>query len=71
MKLKDPKTAREVTEVGPGDYIKVCGVWVEIESNTAFGLDRAPKDWVIKDTRGGVYGMFDVSRYAKAGDLVD
>ncbi len=71
MKLKDLKTARGVTEVGPGDYIKVCGAWVKIESNTAFGETRTPKNWVIKDVHGGSYGMFDVSRYAKAGDLVD
>lgn len=71
MKLKGLKTARGVTEVGPGDYIKVCGAWVKIESNTAFGQKQTPKDWTIKDANGGAYGMFDVSRYAKADDLVD
>lgn len=60
--------SRTCTDVGPGDYAKIGPSWERIESNTAYGAERAPRDWTVR-TESGSYGMFQVGRYAKAEDL--
>lgn len=70
MRLKDKAPSRSVTEVGPGDYIKAPGgSWLKIAANTAHGSERTPRDWTVTTEGGGRYGMFNINRYAKAGDL--
>lgn len=59
---------RAVTDVGPGDYIKVRTGWERIESNTAYGAERTPRDWTIV-TEHGTYGMWEIYQYAKAEDM--
>lgn len=68
-RIKRDAPTRRVTEVGRGDFVKIRGVVREIESNTAHGAVRTPRDWIVRTTDGGSYGMFDVDRYAKAEDL--
>jgi hypothetical protein len=58
---------RSVTDVGPGDYVKVAGGWEKIVANTATGATH-PREWTVT-TEQGEYGMFDVYRYAKAEDF--
>lgn len=63
------KQARDVKEIGPGDYVKVGGQWKQIESNSAYGETATPRSWGVRTTDGGSYGMWDIQRYAKKGDL--
>ena len=60
---------RSVTEVGPGDFVKVGQKWEKILTNSAHGAERTPREWSITTTSGGTYGMYHVSAYAKASDL--
>lgn len=70
MNLKSSAPNRSVTEVGPGDYVKVGpGRWERIESNSAHGAERTPRNWTIRTESGRSLGMWDVHRYAKAADL--
>jgi hypothetical protein len=57
-----------VTEVGPGDWIKVRGEWKQIKSNDAF-QKKLPRKWDIITTDGLTHGMWDIDRYAKAGEM--
>lgn len=59
---------RSVTEVGPGDFVKVGTEWKEISHNSAAGAERTPKSWSVRTTDGGSYGMYDIRRYAKRED---
>jgi hypothetical protein len=59
---------RSCTEVGPGDFVKVAGVWKMIEANTAFGLKRTPRSWTVTTSDGSSYDMFDIQRYAQRDD---
>lgn len=69
MRLKDGVPTRSVTDVGPGDFIKVGSQWKEIQSNSAHGSEHTPKHWDVRTTDGGTHGMFGINRYAKASDL--
>lgn len=60
---------RSVTEVGPGDFVKVGTQWKQIASNSAAGAERTPRSWSVTTTDGGSYGMYDIGRYAKKEDL--
>jgi hypothetical protein len=59
---------RTVTEIGPGDYVKVNGWWELVEWNTAFAVQSTPRRWFIR-TGSGTRGMFEIERYAKAEDF--
>lgn len=67
-RLRPDAPSRSVTEVGRGDYVKVGSRWERIESNSAAGAPRTPRDWTVQ-TEGGTYGMYGINRYAKAEDL--
>jgi hypothetical protein len=68
-RLRDAmSTMRAVTEIGPGDYVKVGECWERVESNSAFGAERTPREWTIQ-TEQGARTMYDIRRYAKAEDL--
>lgn len=59
---------RSVTDVGPGDWVKAAGRWRMILTNTAFGADPVPREWVITTIDGARLSMWDIDRYAKDGD---
>lgn len=67
LRLSAP--SRSVTEVGPGDYVKIGRRWERISANSAQGTERAPREWTVH-TDNGRYGMWSINRYAKAEDLV-
>ena len=62
---------RDVTDVGPGDYVKVGSRWERIESNSAHGAERAHDawPWTVRTENGRSYGGFSINRYAKAEDM--
>lgn len=60
--------SRSVTEVGPGDFVKVGSQWERIVSNSAHGAQRTPREWTVTTERGS-YGMYSINRYAKAEDM--
>lgn len=62
-------SSRSVTEVGPGDFVKVGNEWKAIRSNTAYGAERTPRNWTVTTEDGGVYDMWGINLYAKAEDL--
>ena len=73
--LRPDVPPRDVTEVGPGDYIQlVDGTWLPIETNSAHG-QALPRDWEIVTgpsrlpAKYRTYGMYNIRRYAKAEDL--
>jgi len=59
---------RSVTQVGPGDFVKVGPQWVEIKQNSAHGEATTPRRWRI-ETEGGIYDMWDINAYAKREDM--
>lgn len=59
---------RDVTEVDPGDYIKVGDRRLPIVTNSAYQSSSLPHSWEIV-TGEGTYGMYDIYRYAKAEDM--
>lgn len=61
--------SRSVTEVGPGDFVKVADGWLRIHSNSAFEADPLPRSWVIVTQDGMAHGMYDIGLYAKAEDM--
>ena len=67
--LKAEAPIRNVTEVGPGDFVRIGRQWIEILSNTAHGAPELPKSWSIECDDGNCYGMFSVDRYAKQEDF--
>lgn len=67
--LKQEAPARGVTEVGPGDYVKIGQRWERVTANTAQGASHAPRSWTVQTEGGRSYGMYDIGRYAKAEDL--
>ena len=69
MNLKPSVSHRDVTEVGKGDYVKIRDQWKCIESNTAEGAERAPRNWTVRTEDGGEYDMWQVGLYAKAEDF--
>lgn len=68
-RLKNDAPSRSVTDVGPGDYVKIGTQWKQISSNSAEGASHTPRHWDVKTTDGGSYGMFNVNRYAKKEDI--
>lgn len=68
-RLKTDAPTRGVTEVGPGDFVKIGSRWERITTNSAQGAPHAPRSWAIRTEGGGSYGMYDIGRYAKAEDL--
>lgn len=70
MRLRGDAPVRDVTAVGPGDFVKVSGgEWQQILANTAHGADPLPREWAILTTRGATLGMYDSYRYAAAEDF--
>jgi hypothetical protein len=72
MRLRDPSTYRTVTEIGPGDYVKLGSNWHQVMSNSEFGNERiVAKDgnWSIQTTDGRSVSGWGVNAYAKADDL--
>jgi hypothetical protein len=67
--LKPSTAGRSVTEIGPGDYIKVGTQFLQVASNSAAGASRTPREWTIKTIDGSTHGMWDVRRYAKSEDM--
>lgn len=67
-RIKPGAAGRSVTEVGPGDYIKVNGHLERIQSNTAQGV-LGPRSWTIMTDKGDIYGMYDIDLYLKAEDV--
>jgi hypothetical protein len=67
--LRRDAPTRGVTEIVPGDFVLIGRTWKQVDLNSAAGADRTPRSWRIRTTDGGVYGMYDVNRYAKAEDL--
>lgn len=67
MRLKADAPPRTVTDVGPGDYVKIGSHWEKVEHNSAHGAE-SPRDWTVRTERGA-HGMWGINRYAKAGDL--
>lgn len=67
--LKTDAPSRSVTDVGPGDFVKIGSQWKQIESNTAAGAQHTPRHWTVTTTDGSSHGMFGVNRYAKKEDL--
>lgn len=59
-----------VTEVGPGDYVKIGSHWEKIISNSDYGALRSQKDgnWRIQTERG-TYSGWSINRYAKAEEI--
>lgn len=60
---------RSVTDVGPGDYVKIGSHWERIAHNSAHGAERTPRDWTVRTEGGSSYGMYNINRYAKAEDM--
>jgi hypothetical protein len=67
--LRPDAPSRSVTDVGPGDYVKIGRSWEKITSNSAHGAERTPRDWTVRTEDGGSHGMYGINRYAKAEDL--
>lgn len=70
-----PNSERTVTEVGPGDWIKVTpgknGLFEQILSNSAFNIKPLPRNWVIRTIEGNTYDMWEIYAYYKAADLAE
>lgn len=69
--LKPDAPSRSVTDVGPGDYVKVGSQWEQIKSNSATGASRTPREWTIVTESERRLGMYDIRRYAKAEDITE
>ena len=67
--LKSNAPSRSVTDVGPGDYVKIGSHWEKVTSNSAHGADHTPRSWTVRTEGGGEHGMYGINRYAKAEDL--
>jgi hypothetical protein len=68
-RLKSDTPSRSVNEVGRGDYVKIGAQWKRIESNSASGAERTPRNWTVTTEDGASYDMWSINRYAKAEDL--
>lgn len=71
MKRDSTAQARSVTEVGPGDFVRPVGEgpWQEIASNSAYGAEKLPREWVVTLVDGRRIGMWGIGAYAKREDL--
>lgn len=58
-----------VTEAGPGDWIKVGGVWKRIKWNSAYRADPLPRLWRVETVGGETFGMYDIELYGKGEPL--
>ena len=67
--IKDKAPSRDVTDIGPGDYVKIGSRFEKVTSNSAHGAEQLPRNWTIRTEGGGTYGMYDIARYAKAEDV--
>ena len=67
--LKSSAPSRSVTDIGPGDYVKIGSHWEKVASNTAQGAEHTPRSWTVKTESGSEHGMFGINRYAKVEDL--
>lgn len=70
MKHNGEAPIRNVTDVGPGDYVKIGDRWECIFHNTAYGKTNTPRQWQITTEEGGFYDMWDIALYAKEEDMV-
>ena len=68
-RIKTSAPSRSVQEIGPGDYVKVGGRFEKVSSNSAHGADHTPRNWTVTTEGGRSYSMWDIGRYAKAGDV--
>jgi hypothetical protein len=71
VKRDSAAQARSVTEVGPGDFVRPVGEgpWQEIASNSAYGAEKLPREWVVTLIDGRRIGMWGIGAYAKREDL--
>lgn len=71
LKLRDPSMSRPANHVGPADaYIKVGETWLKILENSAYGQEHIPRTWAVKTVDGRSFSWFEISRYARAEDLI-
>lgn len=62
--MSSEKPARTVTEVGPGDFVKVNGQWKEIARNSAHGAETLAQMIVEgklamkNDQEPGIIGLY-------------
>lgn len=66
MNVKANSPRRSVTDVGPGDYVKIGSRWEQIQSNTAYGSEPTPRRWTVCTEHGS---LWDINLYAKAEDF--
>jgi hypothetical protein len=66
---KPSAPTRSVTDIGPGDYVKIGSRWAKVAGNTAFGSPTTPRNWTVRTEDGAAYGMWQINAYAKAQDL--
>lgn len=69
MTLRSDAPVRNVTEVGPGDYVKLDEGWLKIITNTAHNMLRTPRSWTIAVEGGREVGMYEIYRYARLEDF--
>ncbi len=62
---------RSVTDIGPGDFVKVGTHWRRVVSNSDFGAEHPQRDgnWRIETEGGGTRTGWSINRYAKAEDM--
>lgn len=65
---RDDAPSRSVTEVGPGDYIKIGSRWKRVEANSAEGASHL-RSWSVRTEDGMIHDMWSINRYAKAEDM--
>jgi hypothetical protein len=63
--------SRGVTEIGPGDYVKIGSRWERVVSNSDYGAERPQRDgnWRVQTEGGGTHSGWSINRYAKAEDM--
>lgn len=70
--LKPDAPSRGVTDVGPGDFVKIGSTWKPIAENPNFGRSHPAErsgNWTVTTTDGRSHGGWGINRYAKAEDL--
>lgn len=70
LRQRTDAPSRSVTDIGPGDYVKIGSTWRQVESNSAHSAERTPRNWTIC-SEIGTHDMWAINSYAKAEDLTD
>jgi hypothetical protein len=60
----------DVTDVGPGDYVKIGSRWKEIKSNSEQGKTHPQRDgnWTVTTTDGQRHSGWGINAYAKSSE---